>query len=1105
MTKASTVVKAALRTYADTLKTSYSTVGVAAGAEEQLKSPVKILLEACAELAPKTVKTRAARVVALLETSVKGTGRPDVGVTIDGLLNGYIELKAPDKPADPTKFRDKHDKDQWKKFQLFPNVIYTNGVEWRLYRYDGEKPVLTASVKLGDYITDGAAAVTDDEADKFAVFLQTFLTWKVITPTTPQGLAALLAPLAKLFRQEVAEALKVKGSKIENVRDIWKNTLFPRATDEQFADIYAQTVTYALLLAKLDGANVLDSASAVKTLKKGHELLSSALKILTDDDLKEELGSGLETLLRVINDLDAKVFKAQEEKLWLYFYEYFLEAYDRELRNKYGVYYTPTQVIGAQVRLVDEVLKTRLGKTQGFADKSVLLLDPAAGTGAYPLAVIQHALNEAESYGAGMVAQVATDLASTTHAFEILVGPYAVSHLRISQAVQNAGGTLPADGAHVYLNDTLESPHATNPAGLPFMLQALTDEHQRAQKVKLETPIMVTLGNPPYDRHDAKDTTRGGWVRHKQDSTGGILEDFLKPVREAGEGGHIKNLYNDYVYFWRWALWKTFENPGTDEQPQPVPRPGIVCFITAASYLRGPGFIGMREMMRRTFSELWILDLEGDNLGARKTENVFAIQTPVCIALGVKLEGNDPNTPATVRYAKITGTREEKLAKLDKITKLADVEWRETMSGWDEPFLPTGDGDYWKWSKLTDVFPARFNGIKAGRTWVVAETQDLLKERWKTLLAAPVSQRATLFKDSPTGRKAVMEASNSVPAASSKTAIVSLKAGDPLPHIQRVSYRSFDRQHLFADNRMLDRSAPDLWRSHGPQQVYMTTFLTEVYGLGPAAIAAAYVPDLHAFRGSFGGKHVIPLYLDPEGTKPNVTPGLLDVLAAQYGAAVSGEDLFAYAYALLSTPAYVETHSEDLTVPGPRLPITKDTALFAEGAKLGREMLNLHTYGERFAAAGSAGAYRGKARNTKAMPTTADKYPDDYSYNMATQTLKVGEGEFSPVPLEVFTYSVSGLEVLQSWIKYRLKKGYGRRSSPLDNLRPEVWTAEMTRELLELIWLLERTLEVEPAHTDLLKRVEAGDCFKAEELPKPEKKDEEDEEEEEDRGMDKLF
>lgn len=497
MAKATPTVKAALETYAETLKASYAAVGVAAGAEEQLKSPVKTLIEACVALAPSLSKTKDVAVLALLETSIKGTGRPDVGVLLDGLLVGHIELKAPEKLADPTKLRDAHDKAQWKKFQLLPNLIYTNGIEWRMYRWDGSKPErIGQAVKLGDYIKNGAAAVTDADAAAFSAMVQTFFAWKVATPTTPEGLANLLAPLARLFRQEVTEALKVEGSNIQNVRNLWKQTLFPRATDEQFSDIYAQTVTYALL-AQLDGANILNTAEAVKTLRGGHELLASALKILVDDQLQDELGTGLQTLLRVISALDSKAFKAQEERLWLYFYEYFLAAYDRDLRNKYGVYYTPTQVIGAQVRLVDEVLKTRLGKMRGYSDDGVVVLDPAAGTGAYPLAVIAHALEEAEAYGAGMVPSVATSLAEKIHAFEILVGPYAVAHLRVSQAVQNAGGHLPADGAHVYLNDTLESPNATNPTGLPFILNELTDEHRRAQRVKQETPVMVTLGNPP--------------------------------------------------------------------------------------------------------------------------------------------------------------------------------------------------------------------------------------------------------------------------------------------------------------------------------------------------------------------------------------------------------------------------------------------------------------------------------------------------------------------------------------------------------------------------------------------------------------------------------
>ena len=134
----------------------------------------------------------------------------------------------------------------------------------------------------------------------------------------------------------------------------------------------------------------------------------------------------------------------------------------------------------------------------------------------------------------------------------------------------------------------------------------------------------------------------------------------------AGRGIHIKNLYNSYVYFWRWALWKLFET--TDE-------PAIVSFITASSYLRGPGFVGMRQVMRETFDDLWIIDLEGDNRGARKTENVFDIETPVAIAVGVRYGSPQPTVAADVHYSKIVGSREDKLARLAAISSFAELEW----------------------------------------------------------------------------------------------------------------------------------------------------------------------------------------------------------------------------------------------------------------------------------------------------------------------------------------------------------------------------------------------------------------------------------------------
>ena len=162
-----------------------------------------------------------------------------------------------------------------------------------------------------------------------------------------------------------------------------------------------------------------------------------------------------------------------------------------------------------------------------------------------------------------------------------------------------------------------------------------------------------------------------------------ILEDFLAPARAAGAGVHLKNLYNDYVYFWRWALWKVFDS--TDD-------PGIVTFITASSYLQGPGFVGMRRKMREVFDELWIIDLEGDSLGARKTDNVFAIRTPVAIAVGARYGPPSPDTAAKVRKVKLTGSEREKLETLDGVESFDDLEWRECSHDLDAPFYPVGTG-----------------------------------------------------------------------------------------------------------------------------------------------------------------------------------------------------------------------------------------------------------------------------------------------------------------------------------------------------------------------------------------------------------------------------
>ena len=289
----------------------------------------------------------------------------------------------------------------------------------------------------------------------------------------------------------------VRFSPLVQLAQDWRQLLFPDASDDQFADAYAQTVTFALLLGRSeDTADTFTLESAEAALAAQHNLLARALQVLTDPNARADIAASLDLLLRVIAVVPPAVLTAPGDDPWLYFYEDFLGVYDPKLRKDAGVYYTPVEVVRAQVRLVDDLLVHRLGKPLGFADPDVVTLDPAVGTGTYLLGVIEHALGRVEAeQGAGAVAGQATALAGNLYGFELMVGAYSVAELRVSRALRDRGAQLPPDGTHVYLTDTLESPHAETPQ-LPLFLRPIADQHARALEVKSTVPVIVCLGNP---------------------------------------------------------------------------------------------------------------------------------------------------------------------------------------------------------------------------------------------------------------------------------------------------------------------------------------------------------------------------------------------------------------------------------------------------------------------------------------------------------------------------------------------------------------------------------------------------------------------------------
>jgi hypothetical protein len=614
------------------------------------------------------------------------------------------------------------------------------------------------------------------------------------------------------------------------------------------------------------------------------------------------------------------------------------------------------------------------------------------------------------------------------------------------------------------------------PGQLSLEPDAISVEGERANKVKESVRTTVCIGNPPYDRV-ARDAG-GGWIT---DRSGGrsLLDDFLDVARKHTIFSHQASLYNKYVYFWRFALWKVFE-----DRPN---LPGVISLITPSSWLNGPGFMGLRQVVRELADEVWVVDLGGDNRGTRREENIFEIETPVAIVTICRHGAGDDTAPAKVRYRRIGGTAAEKLSVLgEEGVDLDSAVWADAPDGWRADLMPMSGGTYWSdFPALIDLFPWQQPGCKFGRTWPIGPSAAVLTQRWDRLVAtSDAADRATCFVTPTSGR-------NVTTTVGGRPKLVDEPVGSPAPAVVRYAYRSFDRQWALDDPRLANLERPSLWASLSQHQVFMVSKPTHPMGAGPGAFAAVDVPDLDCFRGSFGGKDVIPLYRDA-ALSPNVDPAAVELIIQAHRAAdaqandLGVKELFSYAYALLAGADYTERFREELETPGPRVPLSADPGLFAEAVDLGQELLWLHTYGER-CAEGRDPSELIDGRIHMAQPIR--ELPEKASairYDAESGELRLGGGIIGGVSPEVWRFEVSGMQVVKKWLGYRTAKGAGRAassSSPLDHIRPTAWSDDWTRELLELLSVLQRTLDLRPRGVDLLERICAGPLIPASDLP----------------------
>ena len=1053
--------------------------------EDQLRNPIEQLFGA---LAFEIGLSKGALTLIGEKSLSELRTRPDFAVNVHKALIGFIEVKAPGKGADPRKWKAGHDKEQWDKLKALPNLLYTDGNAFSLWR-DGA--LIGTIVKLdGDIELAGAKLAAPDG---FLPLIQDFLSWQPIAPRNVPELARISARLCRFLRDEVIEQLGIKNAKLSELKDDWKALLFPDADDAKFADGYAQAVTFGLLMAKSKGLSLADGLDEIaRELGKTNTLIGAALRLLTEQDLK--LGPALDTLTRVLDVVDWGVIAKGDPEAWLYFYENFLEVYDNKLRKLTGSYYTPPEVVQAMVRLCDEALRSsdRFAVPQGLASPQVHIADPATGSGTFLLAALRAiAASVTADEGEGAVPGAITDAAKRLYGFELQFGAFAVAQLRLLAEMIDLG----AEGTPgLFVTDTLSDPHAAFESG-QGIYREISKSQRLAGEIKRAQPITVVIGNPPY-KNSAMG--KGSWIESGSGNTAAPLNDW-QPPRDWGVGTHAKHLRNLYVYFWRWAAWKVFEQGSglRDKQP-PVHEDlaGMVCYITVSGFLNGAGFQKMRDDLRRSCDEIWVVDCSPEGHQPEASTRIFqGVQHPVCIVLASRSPANDPTKPAHVRYRALAkGRREGKFEELSAVS-LDSKGWSDCPSDWRAPFLPEFSGGWGDFVALDSILGDSGPGVMPGRTWVIAPDANTLGARWALLIGeSDLQRKEQLFHPQlRKGKVASRHIRKYVEQGLGKIPTRPLTILDDISDVAspiRYGFRSFDRQWLPADARLLNDPRPNIWKGHSDKQIYLTGLMAHSPTSGPALTVTALIPDLHHYKGSIGGR-VFALWKDADSSLANISHTALAALAKAFGTPVDPVDVFSYVAALLASPTYTLQFKEDLIRPGLRVPLTADTKLFAETAALGRQVIWLHSFGERFADGKPAGAPRlpddRKPDYPKAgaISNKPENFPDSLDYDAALRRLKIGTGYIDRVPLAVWEYEVSGKQVLRQWFSYRKKNrerpqiGDKRKPSPLGDIQPDHWLPEYTSELINVLNVLGMLVELEPKQADLLKRVCDGPLIPA--------------------------
>ena len=921
----------------------------AATDERSLYPPLAALLDAVGN-------TLKAKVYCVSEMADQGVGHPDFGLYekrrssrsrskegkkssgSDVPERGVVEVKSLGDDAWVTAASDQVSR-YWERYRL---VLVTNCRDFLLLGEDAQgQAAKLETFRLAESAEDFAERLQKPRAFARAVgaglgeYLCRALSHRAVL-AEPRDLAWLLASYARdgLVRVEAAgdtPSLTAVRTALEEALGVRfegeKGTAFFRSTLVQtlFYGVFSAWVLWSRALPPPSGG--FDWRTAVWHLRA--PVLRALFQQLSDPARLQSLGlvEVLDWTAAALDRVDKEAFFARfsEGEAVPYFYEPFLEAFDPALRKQLGVWYTPVEVVRYMVARVDKALKNDLGIADGLADERVYVLDPCCGTGAYLAETLRRIAENLRSRGLGALtgAQVKRAATERVFGFEIMPAPFVVAHLQVGLTMQALDAPLAEDGnerAGIFLTNALTGWEPKTQKPLPF--PELEQERARADRVKQDAPILVVIGNPPYN----------GFAGMAVDEERELSEAYrtTKRVRRP-EGRGLNDLY---VRFFRMAERRIAEKTGQ----------GIVCFISNYSWLDGLSFTGMRERYLETFDTIRIDCLNGDKYKTGKTtpdgapdpsifstpEDPVGIQVGTAITMLVRKMEHAPSEEILFRH--LWGQ-----AKRTQLLETAEAA-PEALFDSVTPPLPLGlpfapmavSKDWFDWPALTELFPVSFRGVNTSRDRFLVDTDlNRLKGRINEYFDSGLSGEE-LARRYPV----IMVTLRHYDARLTREEL--LKRGGPIKDgFLEFAYRPFDNRWVYweADSGLLNRPRAEYMPHIIEENQWLITPQKQRREWSPPLVSSR-LGDINHMDGSTA---YLPSWLRDTGLGadestvkriPNLSPAAQRYLD-RLGLGV--EDLFYHALAVLHDPAYRQANAGALRMEWPRIPLPGWRELSAVG------------------------------------------------------------------------------------------------------------------------------------------------------------------------------